>query len=129
MNTSPGTTMAPRGIAIRFASTPIGATVPNAYAVIGAVRSVAAAAGASARTLQWLSAVTRPAQITAAIALTESHAPMEWSARGSTSSTASAESAITPRGAATRWRSRATSSTTSIAVARSAGAGNPSSQR
>src|SRR5881398_1475010 len=108
---------------------PIGVTVPNANAVIGAVRRVAAAAGASARTAQWPRAVARPAQITAAIALTDSQAPIEYSARGSTSSTASAESAITPRGAATRWRSRATSSTTSIAVARSAGAGNPSSQR
>src|SRR5947208_3014671 len=129
VNTSPGTTIAPSGIAIRFASTPIGATVPNANAVIGAVRRVAAAAGASARTAQWPRAVARPAQITAAIALTDSQAPIEYSARGSTSSTASAESAITPRGAATRWRSRSTSSTTSIAVARSAGAGNPSSQR
>src|SRR5207253_10155679 len=92
----PGTATPASGIARRFASTPIGATVPNAYAVIGAVSNVAAAAGAGARTLQWLRRGARPAPITAAIAPTQSPAPVECHAGGTTSSTASAGSADTP---------------------------------
>ena len=44
---APGTASPPSGMATRFASTPIGATVPNASAVMGAVTSVAATAGST----------------------------------------------------------------------------------
>ena len=71
--------------------------------------------------------VTRAAQMTAAMAATESHAPTDDTAQGSTSSTTRTASAIVPRGATTRCRSRATASTASIAAARVAGAGKPSS--
>ena len=44
---NPGTTSDASGTAMRFVITPIGATVPNAKALIGAVHSVATAAGAT----------------------------------------------------------------------------------
>src|SRR5207245_2946229 len=104
----PGRAGAACGIATTFATTPIGATVPKANAVTGAVTSVAAAVGATSRSARGERAIARSAQITAPIAATESQAPTACSAHGSASSTTRAESAITPRGAATRWRSRAT---------------------
>ena len=95
---------------------------------MGAVSSVAAAAGASSRTVLGKRSVARPAQITAATAATDSHAPTDCTAQGSPSMTQSAASATSPRGATTRWRSFATSSATSIAAERAAGAGKPSTQ-
>src|SRR5690242_12506772 len=106
----------------------MGATVPNAYAVIGAVRSVAAVAGARTRTTLGRRSVARPAQITAATAATDSQAPTDCTDQGSPSMTHSAASATSPRGATTRWRSFPMSSSASIAAERVAGAGNPSSQ-
>ncbi len=105
---SPGTATAASGMATRFATTPIGATVPKANAVTGAVTSVAAAVGATSRSARGERAIARSAQITAPIAPTESQAPTDCRAHGSANSTTRAESAITPRGAATRWRSVAT---------------------
>src|SRR5207245_9092522 len=128
-STRPGTAMPASGIATRFATTPIGATVPKANAVIGAVTTVAATAGATSRRARGARAVARSAQITAPIAVTESQAPTECNAHGSASSSTRPDSAITPRGATTRWRNRATSAVTSITTARVAGAGNASNQR
>ncbi len=114
---------------MRLARTPTGATVPNVYAQIGAVTSVAAAAGASRRMTRVLRSVARAAQITAATAPTDSQAPTERTAQGSRPRTTSAAIAMNPRGATTRCRKRATPSKASITAARVAGAGRPSSQQ
>ena len=127
-STSPGTATPASGIATRFASTPIGATVPNANAVIGAVRIVAATAGATSRTGQADRSAARRAQITDATAVTESHAPTERTDQGSTSITSRAARVMLPAGATTRCRKRVTPASASISAARVAGAGKPSSQ-
>jgi hypothetical protein len=124
---NPGTATAPSGIAARFATTPMGATVPNAYAVIGAVTSVAAAPDPSARSNAGRPSSARPAQITPPTAATDSHAPTLRSAQGSSASSTSTVSPMDPRGATARWRSRPRSSRTSITAARTAGAGAPRS--
>ena len=114
-------------MATRFASTPIGAAVPNANAVIGAVSSVAASAGATSRAARGSFAAALPAQTTAATAATESHAPTDCTAQGSTHSSSSTVRARYPRGATTRWRQRATACSRNMRAARVAGAGSPSS--
>jgi len=126
---SPGTTTAASGMATRFATTPIGATVPNASALIGAVSNAAAIDGATRRSQSARPRNARSAQITAPIAAIESHAPTARIAHGSMRRTMSAATESVPAGATTRCLMRATSDSTSIATARRAGAGNPMSQR
>src|SRR5207244_3828166 len=75
--TRPGTATPARGIAMRLASTPIGATVPKANALIGAVTSVVTSAGAASRARRGARAKARPAQTTAPTPATDSHAPTD----------------------------------------------------
>src|SRR5207244_12660978 len=81
--TRPGTATPASGIAMRLARTPIGATVPKANALIGAVTSVATSAGAASRARRGARAKARPAQTTAPTPPTDSHAPTDGRAHGS----------------------------------------------
>lgn len=123
LKNNPGTTTPVSGTATRLAKIPIGETVPNQNAVIGAVASVAPTDAPSKRH-RGTSEMPKFVPHTAA---TDNHAPTDLLASGSSARTTSTATASTADGGGCRCLVRATPTMVTNDAALVAGAGNPNS--
>ena len=104
-----GTATPARGTASKFDNIPIGATLPNASAVIGAVASVAPHETANNLVRPaWRDRDHPTAHTVPPTAAIDNHAPTELTALGSSVHTTSAATARTADGGGLRWRDRPT---------------------